>query len=100
METKDCPYCHNPLQKGTVNAPQENFWFLPDGIKLPYLRTRWTVIEGGVLIRGFQLFKKKEMFNSFPKQEAYHCPNCKKIILDYSDEKELELDTDGFEGTF
>lgn len=88
METKYCPYCDQPLQKGTVDAPQENFWFLPEGTSLTYFRTRWTTIEGATLIRRFQLFKKKDMFTSYPIQEAYHCPNCKKIMIDYSNEKQ------------
>lgn len=85
MEDTKCPYCGYELTEGTVNAPQENFYFIPEGISIPAIRTRWSKISGSTIIRRFSVTKKGDMFSAYSKQEAYMCSHCKKIIIDFSD---------------
>jgi hypothetical protein len=76
VEDKQCPYCGQTLIKGNVNAPQENFLFLPEGLSMLYFRTRWVKVEGSTIIRKFQVLKEKGALNEEEFQEA------KKIILE------------------
>lgn len=85
MENSTCPYCGYELIKGTVNAPLENFLFLPEGTNLSFFRTRWSKIPGATIIRLFSVTKKGDLFSPYSKQEAYMCSHCKKIIIDIND---------------
>ena len=80
-----CPYCGYELTKGTVNAPQENFNFIPEGITLPAIRTRWTKVKDATLIKTFRMFEGNGFFSAYYPAKAYMCHNCKKIIIDFSD---------------
>ena len=79
------PCCGNELTKGTVNAPQENFYFIPEGITLPAIRTRWTKVKGATLIKPFRMFEDNGLFSAYYPAKAFMCHNCKKIIIDFSD---------------
>jgi hypothetical protein len=85
MEDTTCPYYGYELTKGTVNVPQENFYFIPEGITLPAIRTRWTKVKGSTLIKPFRMFEGNGFFSAYYPAKAYMCSHCKKIIIDFSD---------------
>ena len=83
MSNQVCPYCGQLLVKGFITAPQENFFFAPEGTAIPLFRTRWTIIEGTTQIRLFQPIQKSDMFKNVIKQTAHMCVSCKKVIIDF-----------------
>ncbi len=75
-----CPYCENEMTKGVINTPGETFHFIPEGVKIPKLRSRWSSIEGAIVIKEFGMFEKGGAW--MYKMPAHFCKCCNKVIID------------------
>ena len=65
-----CPYCGNEMEQGFIQSPQEISW--KKGDKRPFLG-RAQFHEGSVILSS--------------AVTAFLCRDCKKVIIDYLDEK-------------
>lgn len=75
----ECPYCHQELIKGHIQTLGEVIKWLPENKKSPMLSSRWYVDEEDEIKLGkYRLFKGGDV-------DAYHCPQCHKIIIDYQE---------------
>lgn len=80
-----CPYCSNEMEKGIIQSPQEIAWnskkrifansdFNDDSVVL----SRLSMLKGSAVI-------------------TYLCRDCKKIIIDYEEEHDLnDMKKDSF----
>ncbi|MBO7473018.1 MAG: hypothetical protein J6U00_03285 [Ruminococcus sp.] len=72
-----CPYCNNEMEQGIIQSPHELSW--KRGTKRPVLG-RAEFHEGSVVLSKLSFMKGSAVV-------AYLCRECKKVIIDYSDEK-------------
>ena len=71
-----CPYCGNEMEQGFIQSPQEISW--KKGDKRPLLG-RALFHEGSVILSELSFMKGSAV-------TAFLCRDCKKVIIDYSDE--------------
>lgn len=71
-----CPYCDIEMEKGLIHSNQELSWI--KGEKRKFF-TRAFLHEDAVVLSELSLLKGSAVV-------AYCCADCKKIIIDYSDE--------------
>ena len=72
-----CPYCNNEMEQGIIQSPHELSW--KRGTKRPVLG-RAEFHEGSVVLSELSFMKGSAVV-------AFLCRECKKVIIDYSDEK-------------
>ena len=72
-----CPYCNKEMEEGIIQSPQEISW--KKGIKRPVFG-RAQFHEGSVILSELSLMKGSAVV-------AFLCRECKKVIIDYSEEK-------------
>lgn len=72
-----CPYCGSEMELGLIQSPQEIAWI--KGEK-PHFFSRAGFHEGAVVLSELSFIKGSAV-------TAYLCSSCKKVIIDYSDEK-------------
>jgi len=72
-----CPYCNKEMEEGIIQSPQEISW--KKGIKRPVFG-RAQFHEGSVVLSELSLMKGSAVV-------AFLCRQCKKVIIDYSDEE-------------
>ena len=72
-----CPYCNKEMEEGIIQSPQEISW--KKGIKRPVFG-RAQFHEGSVVLSELSLMKGSAVV-------AFLCRECKKVIIDYSDEE-------------
>ena len=72
-----CPYCGNEMEQGFIQSPQEISW--KKGDKRPFLG-RAQFHEGSVILSELSFMKGSAV-------TAFLCRDCKKVIIDYLDEK-------------
>ena len=71
-----CPYCKNEMELGFIQSPQEISW--KKGDKKP-LMGRAQFHEGSVILSEISFLKGSAV-------TAFLCRECKKVIIDYSDD--------------
>ena len=71
-----CPYCEKEMELGFIQSPQELSW--KKGDKRPLLG-RAQIREGSVILSELSFLKGSAV-------TAFLCRECKKVIIDYSDE--------------
>ena len=71
-----CPYCNNEMERGVIQSPQEISW--KKGDKRPVFG-RAFFHEGSVILSELSFMKGSAV-------TAFLCRECKKVIIDYSDE--------------
>ena len=71
-----CPYCKNVMDLGFIQSPQEISW--KKGDKRP-LMGRAQFHEGSVILSELSFLKGSAV-------TAFLCRECKKVIIDYSDD--------------
>ena len=71
-----CPYCKKEMELGFIQSPQEISW--KKGDKRPLLG-RAQFHEGSVILSELSFLKGSAV-------TAFLCRECKKVIIDYSDE--------------
>lgn len=72
-----CPYCNKEMEEGIIQSPQEISW--KKGIKRPVFG-RAQFHEDSVVLSELSLMKGSAVV-------AFLCRECKKVIIDYSDEE-------------
>ena len=72
-----CPYCNNEMEQGIIQSPHELNW--KRGTKRPLLG-RAEFHEESVILSELSFMKGSAVV-------AFLCRECKKVIIDYSDEK-------------
>ena len=72
-----CPYCNKEMEEGIIQSPQEISW--KKGIKRAVFG-RAQFHEGSVVLSELSLMKGSAVV-------AFLCRECKKVIIDYSDDK-------------
>lgn len=68
---KKCPYCNRELKAGVIQSPQPLVWR-----KKRNMLGRFDLGEEGVLLSDRSEWKGAAI-------QAYHCPVCQKILVDY-----------------
>ena len=71
-----CPYCKKEMELGFIQSPQEISW--KKGDKKPLLG-RAQFHQGSVILSELSFLKGSAV-------TAFLCRECKKVIIDYSDE--------------
>ena len=71
-----CPYCKKEMELGFIQSPQEISW--KKGDKKPLIG-RAQFHKGSVIISELSFLKGSAV-------TAFLCRECKKVIIDYSDE--------------
>jgi hypothetical protein len=71
-----CPYCGNEMELGLIQSPHEISW--KKGSKRPLLG-RAQFHEGSVVLSELSFVKGSAV-------TAYLCRDCRKVMIDYSDE--------------
>ncbi len=71
-----CPYCGKDTEKGLLQSPYEISWFKGDR---RHLFGRSEFHDGSVVLSELSLIKGSAV-------TAYLCRDCRKVIIDYSDE--------------
>lgn len=71
-----CPYCKKEMELGFIQSPQEISW--KKGDKKP-LMGRAQFHEGSVILSKLSFLKGSAV-------TAFLCRECKKVIIDYSDD--------------
>ena len=71
-----CPYCKKEMELGFIQSPQEISW--KKGDKRP-LMGRAQFHEGSVILSELSFLKGSAV-------TAFLCRECKKVIIDYSDD--------------
>ena len=71
-----CPYCGKEMEKGLIQSPHEIAWL--KGEKRPLLG-RAAFHHGSVVLSELSVWKSSAV-------TAYLCRDCKKVIIDYSEE--------------
>ncbi|WP_024861879.1 PF20097 family protein [Ruminococcus flavefaciens] len=71
-----CPYCKKEMELGFIQSPQEISW--KKGDKRPLLG-RAQFHEGSVILSELSFLKGAAV-------TAFLCRECKKVIIEYSDE--------------
>ena len=72
-----CPYCSNEMEQGIIQSPQELSWKRGTN-RAVFGRAEFH--EGSVVLSEFSFMKGSAV-------AAFLCRECKKVIIDYSDEK-------------
>ena len=72
----NCPYCGNDMEKGLIQSPNELSWIKGDKRRL---FGRSFLHEGSVVLSELSVMKGSACV-------AYNCPQCRKILIDYSQE--------------
>lgn len=83
METQKvlCPYCGSEMEPGRLRSRGLNH-FLPDGSKVPWFLTKRACEKTGTIPLPPSPVERFIIRNEdYPR--AYHCRNCKKIIIAY-----------------
>jgi hypothetical protein len=70
-----CPYCNNEMKLGVIQSPHEINW----KPKKSYIFGNASFHEDAVVLSELSLFKGSCV-------NAYHCLDCKKIIIAYGEE--------------
>ena len=71
----NCPYCGRKMAKGLIHSPHELSWIKGDKRKL---FARALLHEDSVVLSELSVMKGSACI-------AYNCPDCQKILIDYSD---------------
>lgn len=71
----NCPYCNKEMEKGLIQSSQEIAWIKGDKRKL-FAKAEFH--ENAVALSEFSFWKGSAVV-------AYHCADCHKVIVDYSD---------------
>ena len=74
-----CPYCDKEMEKGLIQSPQEIAWL--KGEKR-HLINRAKFHQDSVVLSELSILKGSAV-------TAYLCRECKKVIIDYADEADL-----------
>lgn len=72
-----CPYCNNEMERGLIQSPHEIEWI--KGEKR-HLFGRAEFHDGSVVLSELSMLKGSAV-------TSYLCRNCKKVLIDYSDEQ-------------
>lgn len=72
-----CPYCDKEMEKGLIQSPQELSWLKGEKRKFA---ARSFLHEGSVVLSSLSMMKGSACV-------AYNCLSCRKIVIDYSDER-------------
>ena len=75
VNTMNCPYCNNEMEKGLIQSPQELNWI--KGEKRKFF-TRAFLHKDSIVLSELSMMKGSACV-------AYNCSNCKKIVIDYAD---------------
>jgi len=70
-----CPYCNHDMEQGVIQSAQEINWQ-----KKKHLINRSDMYDDAVCLSQRNFFKGSAV-------EAWLCRECKKVIIDYTDEK-------------
>ena len=73
----NCPYCNVEMEKGLIQSQHELNWF--KGEKRKFFG-RAFFYDDAITLSEMSYIKGSACV-------AYNCPNCKKIIIDYADER-------------
>ena len=73
----NCPYCNQEMEEGIIQGRDELSW--KKGTKRP-LFGRAILHDGSVVLSELSYIKGAAVI-------AYLCRSCRKVIIDYSDEK-------------
>lgn len=71
-----CPYCHQLLLKGHIQTRGEAIKWLREEKEKPIIESRWKIGEGEIALGHYCFIGGDDV-------EAYCCPACHKIIIDY-----------------
>lgn len=80
-----CPICGKEMVPGEIGAKATNaLYFVDEDTPRPtiYEHPKDMEYRGVILLTKFH---RGRMFDAF--KEAYHCPDCRKIIVEYEEEK-------------
>lgn len=72
----NCPYCGRELEKGLIQSPNEISWLKGEQ---KHLFAKAEFHEGAVVLSEFSFVKGSAV-------KAFLCRECKKVVIDYSDE--------------
>lgn len=72
----ECPYCNKEMEKGLIQSPHEISWF--KGEK-KHLFGRAMFHKDSVVLSELSFIKGSAVI-------AYLCRDCKKVIIDFSDQ--------------
>ncbi|MBQ1827205.1 MAG: hypothetical protein II126_04450 [Erysipelotrichaceae bacterium] len=71
-----CPYCNKEMEKGAIQSQQEIAWLKGDK---RHLFAKADFHEGSVVLSRLSIIKGAAV-------TAYLCRDCRKVVIDYSDE--------------
>lgn len=71
-----CPYCGNHMEKGLIHSPHELSWIKGERRKF---FARASLYEDSIVLSELSMIKGSACV-------AYNCPQCKKLLIDYSQE--------------
>lgn len=72
-----CPYCNNEMEKGLIQSSQEIAWLKGEKKRL---FGRAAFHDGSVVLSELSFLKGSAV-------TAFLCRSCKKVLIDYSDER-------------
>ena len=71
-----CPYCKQDLVKGHIQTRGEVLKWLPYDRQISRFELRWKVRDEDIRLGDYKFWHGVDV-------DAYCCPNCHKIIIDY-----------------
>ena len=75
MTFLNCPYCGKEMERGVIQSQNELNWI--KGEKRRFFG-KASFYEDSVVLSEFSLLKNSAVI-------AHRCPDCQKIVIDYSD---------------
>lgn len=77
-----CPYCNEEMQKGEIQCRQGGMiYWQPREVNYGITKKRYS--KRGVQRHGGIVLSPHQMYVISKPLIAYHCPSCKKVVIDY-----------------